>query len=42
LRVALHPVDAHYPDILEAWRKVLHALLDQRRPVTKSQALGIG
>jgi predicted deacetylase len=42
LRIALHPVDAQHADVLDDWRMALHALLDQRTAVTKSQAVGVG
>jgi predicted deacetylase len=40
VRVALHPVDAQYADVMNDWRDALHMLLDQRTAMTKSQALG--
>ncbi|MGA9342501.1 MAG: polysaccharide deacetylase family protein [Rhodanobacteraceae bacterium] len=41
LRIALHPSDAQHDDVMEDWRRVLGALLTQREPVTKAQALGL-
>ena len=35
LRVALHPADARYPQLLSAWRNLLAAALRERTPVTK-------
>jgi len=40
LRVALHPADARHPDMLDAWRELLGALLATREALTKSAALG--
>jgi len=40
VRVALHPVDAEHPEVLEHWRRVLRQLVASRQPVTKAQALG--
>lgn len=39
LRVALHPADAAHAGLLEAWRRVLGALLTQREATTKSAAI---
>ena len=39
VRVALHPSDATDPQLLDAWRTLLAALLDDREPLTKSDAL---
>jgi predicted deacetylase len=39
LRVALHPADAHHPDILARWRSTLLQLLAAREPLTKSQVV---
>ncbi len=41
VRLALHPADAQFPDVMEDWRGALRALLDVREPTTKSRALGI-
>lgn len=41
VRIALHPADAEHDDVLQAWRKLLGALLAERTPRTKSQALGL-
>ncbi len=41
VRVALHPADAQFPDMIEDWRRALRVLLAQREPVTTSQALGL-
>lgn len=35
LRIALHPLDALYPDTLNAWRALLNRALRNRQPVTK-------
>jgi predicted deacetylase len=37
LRVALHPADALYPEMMDTWHHLLHALLSDRVAVTKSQ-----
>jgi predicted deacetylase len=37
IRVALHPADALYPDMMNAWRRLLTELLSDRVAVTKSQ-----
>jgi uncharacterized protein len=42
VRVALHPADAEYPDVIDDWRRMLRVLLERREPVTKTQALGLG
>ena len=34
LRLALHPVDAHHPRVLEHWRTLLLRALQRRRPMT--------
>jgi uncharacterized protein len=39
IRVALHPSDAGDPALIDAWRALLVALLDEREPLTKSDAL---
>jgi uncharacterized protein len=41
VRLALHPADAQFPDVLEDWQRILNALLAQREPLTTSQALGL-
>ena len=41
VRVALHPVDAQHPDVIDDWRRTLRMLLAQREPVTASRALGL-
>lgn len=41
VRVGLHPADADHPGLLACWREVLRELLMTRRPVTKSQAVGV-
>ena len=41
VRVALHPVDAQHPDVIEDWSRALRVLLAQREPVTTSRALGL-
>jgi predicted deacetylase len=38
VRVALHPVDAGHPDIMEMWRRLLAALLCEREALTKRAA----
>jgi len=35
LRLALHPIDAEYPAMLEAWSHVLMTVLETHQPVTK-------
>jgi hypothetical protein len=37
LRVALHPIDARFPEMLDGWRKLLEVVLRDRRSVTKSE-----
>jgi uncharacterized protein len=39
VRVALHPSDAIDTDVMHAWRALLVTLLDEREPLTKSDAL---
>ena len=39
IRVALHPADAIYPDMMKTWRRLLEELLQDRVAVTKSQLL---
>ena len=39
LRVALHPIDAAHPQMLNEWSRSLRLLLDERVPLTKSQLL---
>ena len=41
VRVGLHPADADHPSLLACWREILLELLATRRPLTKSQALGL-
>jgi predicted deacetylase len=41
VRVALHPVDAQHPDVIDDWRRALRMLLAQREPVTVSGTLGL-
>jgi uncharacterized protein len=36
LRVALHPIDAQYPEMLDGWRRLLEVVLRERRAATKS------
>jgi predicted deacetylase len=38
LRLSLHPVDAHHPQVLEQWRRHIGRALATRVAVTKSQA----
>lgn len=40
VRIALHPVDADHPRVLDDWRRALRILLDAREPVTKTRVLG--
>ena len=35
LRIALHPADARYPQLLLAWRNLIEGALRERTPVTK-------
>lgn len=42
VRVALHPADAPHADLLDAWRRVLVALLARREALTKSAAIAHG
>ena len=37
LRIALHPIDARFPEMLDGWRKLLEVALRDRRSVTKSE-----
>ena len=37
LRIALHPIDARYAETVDGWRRILEAVLRDRRPVTKSE-----
>ena len=37
LRIALHPIDAHYAQTIDGWRRFLEAVLRDRRAVTKSE-----
>ncbi|HSN71410.1 MAG TPA: hypothetical protein VLT59_07865, partial [Steroidobacteraceae bacterium] len=39
LRLALHPVDARHPASLRTWGRILPAVLAQREPVTKGDAI---
>ena len=39
LRLGLHPADAAHPRLVAVWREVLLRLLDEREPLTKTQAL---
>jgi predicted deacetylase len=39
VRIALHPADARYPQLLAAWRSLLSDTLRDRTPVTKVQWL---
>jgi predicted deacetylase len=39
VRVALHPNDAKYENITDLWRGVIGALLCEREPLTKADAL---
>lgn len=39
LRVALHPIDAHYPAMIERWHDLIERLLADRTALTKCQAL---
>ena len=36
LRIALHPLDAHYDLTFKTWRRLLERVLRERQPVTKS------
>jgi uncharacterized protein len=37
LRIALHPIDACFPEMLDGWRRILDVVLRDRRSVTKSE-----
>lgn len=39
LRVALHPIDAHYPAMVKQWYDLIERLLADRTALTKRQAL---
>lgn len=39
LRIALHPQDTHYPNVMRWWRELLVALLTEREPMTKRAAI---
>jgi predicted deacetylase len=39
VRIALHPVDAQYPDIAARWRELAARLLASRTALTKQQAV---
>jgi predicted deacetylase len=39
VRIALHPADARYPQLITAWRSLLRDALRDRRAVTKAQWL---
>ncbi len=39
LRLSLHPLDAHYPEVLAHWRALIIEALRHRRPVTKHAAM---
>lgn len=39
LRIALHPADAHHPDLLAGWSRLIAELLASHVPMTKSEAL---
>jgi predicted deacetylase len=41
LRLGLHPVDAHYPDVVAFWLNALRSALVTRVPMTKAAWLGI-
>jgi len=39
LRLAIHPVDARFPGVLERWRQTIVTALETRKPLTKSASL---
>jgi len=41
LRLALHPADARHDDLVDAWRRLVRALLARRSALTKSAALDL-